>query len=569
MGLNVARSAFSKKIRRRTSAVLWANVAVVFIKVLTVVILAGYLWLLLVYFKPEMFFFYLPNVYLLSLFIGIPVAASLLVYLREMKDVRQLTLSIEEQHPDLKERLLTAVELMDQGEEAYGRSPFSQALAQSLESDMNQFLDRVGFKKVVPAKKFVVPSAIFFFIVGLMVIHASAQPSVFLTGFYRMTHDVVSGFRKLAVPVKSPVPGYELIVSPGDCEIAKGTNLQIVAQTPGYSARRAEVFVRTARESVWEAFPMNRTENSKYEFTLSNLQEPTLYYVKADERQSPNFGIKLFEPLSMELAVWEMRFPDYMQSPVKRKQGWKQKLSVPEGTKLKVHFRFNKPVASGWMLFEGKNRAPLKIVSDKELETSFQAFKDNVLSLEIVSKDGEVLAGLNPLWIQVIPDLPPFLEVLEPQEQNYVFPTEEIPFEITVNDDYGIKNVTLVLNYQGKEKRIEWVPTGPIQRDLALKPILELEPLELKSRDLVAAFIEVKDFAPDEEKHTVRSGNITFLIRDYVEQFSLKDDPPTLPSLRSLFEDLIVEQEKIVQETWDYLSMFPSVQSADGTIKGS
>lgn len=565
----MAQSAFSKKIRSRTAAILWSDVAIAFFKTLTAVLITGYLWLLLVYFKPELFFFYLPRPYLIGLFLGIPSLVALFVYLREMKDIRQLTLAIEKQHPDLKERLLTAVELMEQGTESYGQSSFSRALAQSLENDMNQFLDKMGFQKVVPAKKLVMPIVVFFFVISIMMLHASAQPTVFSTGFYRMTHNVMSNFRKMAMPVKSPVPGYELIVSPGDCEIAKGTNLQIIAQTPGYSAKRVELFVRTARESIWEAFPMSRFENSQYEFTLSNLQEHTLYYVKADERQSRDFEVKLFEPLNMELALWELRFPDYMQAPMKRKQGWKQKLSVPEGTELKVHFRFNKPIASGWMLFEGKNRAPLKVVSDTELETSFQAFKDNVLSLEVVSKDGELLSGVNPLWVQVIPDLPPFLEVLEPQEQNYAFPTEEIPFEITVNDDYGIKAVTLVLNYQGKEKRIEWGPRGPIQRDLSLKPILELETLDLKSRDLVSSFVEVKDFAPDEETHTVRSANITFLIRDYVEQFSLKDDPPTLPSLRSLFEDLIVEQEKIVQETWDYLSMFPSVQSADGTIKGS
>lgn len=69
--------------------------------------------------------------------------------------------------------------------------------------------------------------------------------------------------------------------------------------------------------------------------------------------------------------------------------------------------------------------------------------------------------------------------------------------------------------------------------------------------------MEVKDNNPAAE-HTVKSPLFTFLIRDYVEQFKLNAPDPTTPSLRSLFEDILVEQEKIMSDAWDFHSRLRS-----------
>jgi hypothetical protein len=69
----------------------------------------------------------------------------------------------------------------------------------------------------------------------------------------------------------------------------------------------------------------------------------------------------------------------------------------------------------------------------------------------VKSTDGEPLLNVAALWIQALPDLLPYVEVLEPQLHTYVFPTEEIPFEINMDDDHGIKSVTLVIHYRGTE----------------------------------------------------------------------------------------------------------------------
>ena len=135
--------------------------------------------------------------------------------------------------------------------------------------------------------------------------------------------------------------------------------------------------------------------------------------------------------------------------------------------------------------------------------------------------------------------------------------TSEIYMASLINDDYGIRSVTLVVRYHDKEDRVDWTPKGKPATEFVLKPVLELERFRLSSHDFIAAYLEVTDNYPGKPAHVVRSALFTFLIRDFIEQFKFRKQQSELPSLRSLFEDVLSEQEKIIQDSWDYISMSP------------
>ena len=92
---------------------------------------------------------------------------------------------------------------------------------------------------------------------------------------------------------------------------------------------------------------------------------------------------------------------------------------------------------------------------------------------------------------------------------------------------------------------------------MTLKPVLNLERFKLYSRDLIFGYVEVRDNYPGNPPHIVRSGLFAFLIRDYVEQFKLTTKEPEMPSLRKLFEDILVDQERVMQDMWNTLSAPP------------
>jgi len=357
-------------------------------------------------------------------------------------------------------------------------------------------------------------------------------------------------------PKLPELAAFEIMVVPGDCEIPKGSNLFVQARAVGYEPQQVELYFKRKRESTWQIFPMERAETGEYYYTLTHVNEISSYYIKMDHRKSASFKIKIYESLEIERAIWKMNFPEYMNMPEQTKQGWRDKITVPRGTSLYLSLNMNRPVNHGWVLVDNEKKFALIPAGKKELVTNIVADDDMVLKLDVRSVDGDRLMNQSSLWVQTIPDLAPYLEVLEPQLKNYAFPTEEIPFKLSINDDYGISAVTAVVRYQEKEERIEWLPAGQNPDEMILEDVLDLERFQLESRDLVYVFLEIRDNYPNTEAHVVRSSLFTFFIRDYYEEFKLDQPDPKVPSLRSLVEDILVNQEEIMENTWDFASAF-------------
>ncbi len=461
---------------------------------------------------------------------------------------------VERHYPNLRDRLLTALETVHKKNPAL-ENPVSRALAVSLQEEMKDFMDHVGFHRAASLKKILPPLLLIISLAAVGSVHAMVQPEFWGIAYFRLTKPLnpedflKSGMNQL-------LPKMEIRVSPGNCEIPKGSSLQIDALVKGYSPVEVQLYVKEENAGGWQVFPMKSIEKGHYQTTMTHVLEPAEYYVKADHGQSRNFRITLFETIKIARALWRLEFPKYMRLPEQRKEGWRDKMTVPQGTKLHLELSLNRPVEGGSIL-SGDRKIALESAGPSELRASFEAREDQVLRLEVKGKKGELLLGVPSLWIQTIPDLSPFLEVLEPQIQNYVFPTEEIPFVVSVNDDYGIRRVTLVIRHQAKEERVELLAEGETPDSVTLKTLIPLEKYKLRSRGLVFAYIEVEDIYPGEDKHLVHSPLFTFLIRDYVEQFKMDQPEAKDPSMRMLFEGVLIKQEEIMQETWDYISRLP------------
>ncbi|HTL48804.1 MAG TPA: hypothetical protein VL688_12160 [Verrucomicrobiae bacterium] len=551
------KSALEQKLKRRSRGLVIVQAA------------RGGLWtlggLLLVFYglvgalnlNPAFAVFPVSPAAVFGLALGLPVFLALGTGLFARMNTRKLTLSLEHHYPRLRDRMLTLWE-MTGGYANQAQHPFSRALVKSLESEMNTLLDRFGFGKAAALGKLIVPCVFACLFAFAMTVHAFVQPEFFRQGYRLLTHgNIPSSFRVITQERGTPLPSFPLEVTPGNCEIPKGSNLLIEAAVSGYTPQKVTLYVKQEEEMAWRFFPMKTTGPGRYQYLLTHVSASSIYYVKADHRESLVYAIKLFEPLVVKRAVWKLRFPDYMGLPEEQIQGWGEKMTVPAGTRFHVELEMNRDVKSGRMTAEESFEIPLKLKSPKILEADFELANDKMLNLEVLGAQGEPLANLPSMWIQALPDMLPYLEVIEPHAQNYVFPSEEVPFVINVEDDYGIASVALVLRVRGKEQRIEWLPEGKKPKKMSLRPVLELEKFGLHARDLVFAHLEVRDNYPG-ESHTIRSPLFSFLIRDYVEQFRVNSPPPAEPSLRKLFEDILADQETLVRDTWNYLSMSSS-----------
>lgn len=546
------KSMIEDKIRKKTRGVVLVVALKGYFLSLLAFCVSFYVYAAFVYFFPSFIRFHVDYLAVATTLIFAPLAVAVALLVRQEADTRRLAISLEESYPQLKDRLITAMEVSKRG--IVTANPFSRALAKNLEFEMNEIMDRFGFRKAVSWRKVVVPGAILLLVVLAGSVHAMLQPRFFDVN-YRLVKP--SGAMKFPAMTRNlPIlPSFSLTVSPGNCEIPKGSNLLVQVEAKGEIPSEVQLLLKQQSDPVWRIFVMNPAGNGKFQYQLTHVTEPCFYYVKAQNEQSPRYRIDLFEPLSILRAVWQVQYPPHTRIPQESREGWGPKMTVPAGTTLQLTLQMNRPVKEGRLLVQGGADVPLVPEGETRLKADFRVDSDMVLKLDIKSKDGEPLLGASSLWIQTLPDLDPYLEVLAPELHNYVFPTEEIPFSINVDDDYGIAAVDLVLRVRGQEHRISWLPANTEEpvRKTNLTPVLRLEDFELQSRDIVFGYVEVRDNHPG-EPHVVKSALFTFLVRDYVEQFKLNSPDPQTPSLRSLFEDILVEQEQIMNDAWDYHS---------------
>ena len=301
------------KIRKTTRGVVLAITSWAYLMTLAGLGMIVYLLFVFAFFFPNLLLFRLLPFVLSSIFIFLPALIALFVVYFERHDIRHLTLTLEQHYPKLGNRLLTMIELTENSAPS-AANPFSQILVKGLEREMNELVDRFGFRRAVSWKKPLIPFALLFLLVLTGVAHATVQPSFFILGFQRLTQGAEMNLSSGAAPGDG-LPRFQIEVIPGDCDVAKGSNLLIKARILNDVPKQVELRVNQNQEPGWRILPMARVEGQEYQYILTHVVEPSSYFVQADRQRSPTYKIKIFEPLGIERALWRMEFPAYMNLP--------------------------------------------------------------------------------------------------------------------------------------------------------------------------------------------------------------------------------------------------------------
>lgn len=549
---------FKRNLKRKTQRMMWVSSLYGFLVTMTLLGVAYYTYMTGVFFVPELFYYsrLFQNIWW-GMIITLPLLVALISAISHMRDEDKIVMSIETQYPHLRDRLQTAVE-MNKAKSRGNIDPFSAALARSLENEMNQILNRFGFHRLASFRKLIFPALVFAGLFTCGGAHALLQPHFFRLGSpVNTVYEAPVDLFKLMEKNDKKKSFFEILVKPGNCEVGRGQNLFVQVHTPDYKPKKVFLYLKHPTDPAWREHEMKEQKDGSFQYQLTYLIDSGIYFVGVDQQFSSKYKISMYEPLSIERVAWKINYPQYTRMAEETRQGWGMKFSVPMKTKVQLELKTNRPVKQSYLMSIAKEKIPLIASEDGSLTASLEITQDEILKLQLFDEHDQAVLGLPSTWIQVVQDLLPYLEVLQPQNHNYTFPTEEIPFEINLDDDYGIKSVTLVMRYKGEEKRVEWLTDGTTAKVLNLKPILQLENYNLQSREMIFAHVEVRDNYPDEE-HVVKSELFSFLIRDYVEQFKLNAPENNEISLRKLFEGVLVEQEKIMSDSWDYLSRLPT-----------
>ncbi|HJT30578.1 MAG TPA: hypothetical protein VJ783_00825 [Pirellulales bacterium] len=333
-----------------------------------------------------------------------------------------------------------------------------------------------------------------------------------------------ASFRRVVAPwsdVASPTRVKISDVQPGDATGFHDQHVAVSAEVSGVRSGESVTLYYSTLDGqvIRRPAPMSLPENS-YRFTAElppdslGLQQNLEYWIEAGDAASPHFQIKVETPPSIVVDELVYEYPKYSELPPQRvaKQGDIQAL---EGTRVSLAAAANQNIRRADLDFECDGRNDLTMKTDGRrasvaftlgLDAKTNRPEHETYQLRFTNGDGHENPKPIRYTIDVIRDLPPEVELVEPQ----LDPTEETPlkagspFRLTVrasDPDFKLAAVKLHARRTGlrllEEKLLAEPRAGEFTRDF----ILDSRTLALKPGDSIELWASADDNKQPEANH--------------------------------------------------------------------
>ncbi len=368
-----------------------------------------------------------------------------------------LALCVEQQFPDLHDRLISAIQLNRQrGEFARFNSP---ELVDALVKDAMNEAGPMDFSPVLlpagPMKLAAGTAAVLVVVAGL----ALWQIDAVKTWAARLVTDSVQWPKKTRIVRLSPQ---------GDLvTVAKGDDLLVEIETKGSVPRKAVISYRFGAQGEPITRPMRSETNGRWHFEFPKVIEAMEFWVEAGDDETGKVAVQVLNPPTVERITLLYDYPDYTQlkdtdptAPVEDGN-----IIAPPGTHVKVTAIANLDIAKAKILFgrrgeedvreaevkaDAQGRARL-VVAPVEVLTNTQ------YAIWLQATNGLVTTSPVRYSVKAIEDKPPEIRISEPNLDKFCTAQARIPIRFTTTDDFGVMKVELVIKVQTDSKRPEQV----------------------------------------------------------------------------------------------------------------
>ena len=287
-------------------------------------------------------------------------------------------------------------------------------------------------------------------------------------------------------------------VQPGDAEVMRGTDVEIVIEAVG---RRT---IDLMWQSVGDVARTERLEvvDGRARHVLSAVTAATEYGVRGDVgRPSPRFLITPVDPLFVSDLTIGVEFPAHTGLMYEEYRGAAPSLRIPAGTRITFEGRTNRPLGSVALTDSAGVRATELDVDGGAFTGAWTPSASGRYAwtfLDVTGERPEITP--EPLSLTLDADQAPFLEILAPGVDTVLAPDLRQPLVIEAADDYGLTALEIVAYRvtavgERREPVVRRIDLGGT-RAASLGPVLELDSWGLMPGDQVRYLARVVDNAP-------------------------------------------------------------------------
>lgn len=394
---------------------------------------------------------------------------------RAAPDWRALALEIEEAHPELQGRLLTAVQ-----QEPGGRLDYMQerlileSLGHSRTHDWNA---------VFPHSRIVSAQVMQFCMLALF-------------GFALWQLRVPPGHGLFV-----PIADLGIIVTPGDTDLELGSSVTVAARFNGALPAGAELVYGPLAGTNSRLQLVRSLGDPLFAGTVQEVATDLAYHIEYSGKRSRDYRIKVFEYPRLQRADADVQYPEYTGMAPRRVENVRR-VSAVEGSRVDLQLQLNKAVARATLVSKDTNRnevhltvstnSPVATLADLVMDTS------KTYELRLVDAEGRTNKLPAQFVFDALKNRAPELKIALPRGDTQPSALEELAFEGTVFDDFGVHAFGLASAVAGRD--IQMIELGQQisgKEKRSFKHLLRMEDLGLQAGDLMSWFVWADDIGPD------------------------------------------------------------------------
>lgn len=379
---------------------------------------------------------------------------------------------IEERYPELEDRLVAAVE--------YGKMAPSSGIIDLLIKDA---LDRAV--RVDPAA---------FLNRRRLLAFGAAGAAAFLALFALLNWGpsfFPYGFSHLYVPWTEASRGELMMIeiTPGDIEVAKGSDQQVKAQLFGFDSSDVRLFVQAEGAEDWTSSAMEPDpRGSAFRYLLIDLRRPLRYYAESEGVKSRVHMLAVRDLATVEKMELTYNFPAYtgMAPQVVADEG---DISGLQGTKIDFKLHLSRPSRAARLLFDNGSAVELTRSGPQDFTGAFTLSRSGSYVIQITDDRGGTHKGSPEYEVEAIEDAPPKVTISRPMRDVRATSVEEVFAEIKADDDIGTNRLELRYTVNGgPEKAVSLYGGRTAQPSVTGSHTFFLEEFGLVPGDVIAYY---------------------------------------------------------------------------------
>ena len=424
--------------------------------------------------------------------------------------------------PSIKDRLVNILQLYRERAAAAraGMPIYSVELIEASFEDLRRDAGPIDFTSVVSFAGSGRLSKFLGITLGVAVLLFVIFPTPFFGSAYRLWNYS----RVFAAP--SP---FRLVVLPGDRDVVKGENVNVIVRVEGEPQKQIVLISRPEGQTTDDEHTLEPSASGDFRYEFNALKSTTRYSARSGDVRSEEYVLTVADRPIVRLLRVGLTFPSYTGLPGRELDDNTGDVTALKGTKIVFSVEANKELAEAAVVFSDSSRLTLAVNGARASATSV-LMKDRTYHLFLKDKDGVMNAEPIEYTLRTIPDAYPTVSILMPGMNLDITENSTVPLLIKITDDYGFSKLRLAYKlvqsrYEQPASDFTYVPI-PLPRSIGIEGNAAytwvLDGLHLAPEDVVSYYAEVFD-----------NDNISGPKSALSEVFSIR-----LPSLDEVFADV-------------------------------